>query len=274
MLRCDAVFEGGGVKGIGLVGAAAAIEKAGYVFENIAGTSAGAIVGALLAAGYTGAELQEIMSALDYNKFKQEDLMDRFSFLGKALSIGINYGVYKADYLEEWLYGLLLKKGKTLFKHIRSGDERELYRYRFQAIASDLTDRKLLVLPGALRELGFDPDEFSIARAVRMSMSIPVFYEPLCLKDAAGREHVIVDGGLLSNYPVWLLDDGTNAPPWPTFGFKFSSDARGGPNETDNAPVNNIIDYAKALATTMLDAHDKYHVSVDRKSTRLNSSHT
>lgn len=50
-LKADAVFEGGGVKGIGLVGAAYEIEKAEYEFENLAGTSAGAIVASLLAAG-------------------------------------------------------------------------------------------------------------------------------------------------------------------------------------------------------------------------------
>ena len=53
--RADAVFEGGGVKGIGLVGAVSEIEKAGYTFENLAGTSAGAIVASLLAVGYKAA---------------------------------------------------------------------------------------------------------------------------------------------------------------------------------------------------------------------------
>ena len=51
-LKIDAVFEGGGVKGIGLVGAVAVTEEKGYQFENLAGTSAGAIVAALIAAGY------------------------------------------------------------------------------------------------------------------------------------------------------------------------------------------------------------------------------
>lgn len=54
--RVDAVFEGGGVKGIALIGAAAVIEASGYQFYNLAGTSAGAIVAALLGAGYTAAE--------------------------------------------------------------------------------------------------------------------------------------------------------------------------------------------------------------------------
>lgn len=43
-LLADAVFEGGGVKGIGLVGAIAVAEERGYHWVNVAGTSAGAIV--------------------------------------------------------------------------------------------------------------------------------------------------------------------------------------------------------------------------------------
>ena len=65
-LRADAVFEGGGVKGIGLVGAVAAAEERGYQWENVAGTSAGAIVAALLAAGYNSEELRNVMQELDY----------------------------------------------------------------------------------------------------------------------------------------------------------------------------------------------------------------
>src|SRR5262249_57234663 len=66
--RFDGVFEGGGVKGIGLVGALAAIEKAGYEAVNVAGTSAGAIVASLYAAGYTAAELKPIIMGLDFNQ--------------------------------------------------------------------------------------------------------------------------------------------------------------------------------------------------------------
>ena len=68
-LMADAVFEGGGVKGIGLVGAVAVAEERGYQWVNIAGTSAGAIVAALLAAGYSATEMKQIMEELDYNSF-------------------------------------------------------------------------------------------------------------------------------------------------------------------------------------------------------------
>ena len=187
-LKTDAVFEGGGVKGIGLVGAVSEIEKAGYEFENLAGTSAGAIVASLLAVGYSAAELKQELEKLDYNNFKDEGLLDKLGFLGKGLSIGFEYGIYEGDFFENWLERLLVAKGKTIFGDIRTEYEEEKYRYKFQAIAADITDRRLLVLPGDLKLFGINSDEFSISRAVRMSMSIPFFFEPVGLRDTSGRK--------------------------------------------------------------------------------------
>jgi NTE family protein len=47
-LRADLVCEGGGVKGVGLVGAVTAMAEHGYRFPRVAGSSAGAIVGSLV----------------------------------------------------------------------------------------------------------------------------------------------------------------------------------------------------------------------------------
>ena len=57
------VLEGGGVKGIGLVGAISVLEEHGFSFVRVAGTSAGAIVGSLVAAGFTSAELHTLMAS-------------------------------------------------------------------------------------------------------------------------------------------------------------------------------------------------------------------
>jgi NTE family protein len=259
--KADAVFEGGGVKGIGLVGAVSEIEKAGYVFENLAGTSAGAIVASLLAVGYTAAELKKELEQLNYNDFKDEGLLDKLGILGKGLSIGFEYGIYEGEFFEDWLEKLLGARGKTTFGDIRTEYEEEKYRYKFQAIAADITDRRLLVLPGDLKLFGLNPDEFSISRAVRMSMSIPFFFEPVELRDTSGRKHFIVDGGLLSNYPIWLLDDGTDNPQWPTFGFKLMEPDKRELKKAKRNPINNPISFLKAIVGTMLDAHDSYHIS-------------
>jgi predicted acylesterase/phospholipase RssA len=60
--KADAVFEGGGVKGIALAGAIVVAESLGVQWQRVAGTSAGAITACLLAAGYTGEELIPIMT--------------------------------------------------------------------------------------------------------------------------------------------------------------------------------------------------------------------
>jgi NTE family protein len=264
--KVDAVFEGGGVKGIGLVGAVYEIEKAGYEFENLAGTSAGAIVASLLAVGYKSEEIKAELETLNYNNFKDEGLLDKLGIIGKSLSIGFEYGIYEGEYFEDWLDRLLRAKGKTTFGDIIMPDYQEgitapKYKHKLQVIAADISDRRLLVLPGDLEGLGYDPDKFSISRAVRMSMSIPLFFEPVRLQDSSGRTHFIVDGGVLSNYPIWLLDDGTSEPPWPTFGFKLIELDKRAQKGPERNPINNPVSFLKAIVGTVLDAHDSYHIS-------------
>jgi NTE family protein len=265
-MKADAVFEGGGVKGIGLVGAVAEVQKAGYEFENLAGTSAGAIVASLLAAGYRGSEIRGILETLNYNSFKDEGLLDKLGLMGKGLSLGFEYGIYEGEFFESWLEGLLKAKKRTVFGDLlmpgfREGKDPAKYKYKLQVVAADITDRRLLVLPGDLKPLGYDPDAFSISRAVRMSMSIPLFFEPVKLRDGSGRPHYIVDGGVLSNYPIWLLDDNSPNPPWPTFGFKLMEPDARAIKEGSRNPINNPISFLKAVFGTMMDAHDNYHIS-------------
>ncbi len=263
MKHANAVFEGGGVRGIGHVGAACVFEKQGYIFENLAGSSAGAIVASLLAVGYRCEEIKEVMQTLDYMKFKQGTLLDHLGKVGKILSILLDYGIYSADYFEHWLQDLLERKGKVTFGDIKLGHN---YcgdaAYKLQVTASDLTDKRLLVLPRDLKDFCIDPDSYSIAKAVRMSMSIPIFYEPFKLKDCDGREHFIVDGGLLSNYPIWILDDNRVNPKCPTFGFKFVDDTGEASAEAVSDQTRmNVFEYMKALVSTTLDAHDNMHIS-------------
>ncbi|HAG11632.1 MAG TPA: alpha/beta hydrolase [Desulfotomaculum sp.] len=261
-IKADSVFEGGGVKGIGLVGAVAGIEEAGYVFENMAGTSAGAIVAALLAVDYKTEEIKNELLKLDYKKFKDEGFLDKFGVIGKGLSTLFEYGIYEGKYFESWLGDLLEAKGKTTFGQIRTDYTEEKYMYRLQVIATDITDHRLLVLPQDLKDFGHNPDQFSIAKAVRMSMSIPLFFEPVKIEDNSGKVHIIVDGGVLSNYPIWLMDDGTSSPPWPTFGFKLMEPntreiKKGDPKNT----IHNPLSYLMALVGTMIGAHDNFYIS-------------
>ena len=105
----DLVFEGGGVKGIGLVGAFSVLKERGYESQNMAGASAGAIVAALIAAVYDAGELKEIVANLNYDRFRDEAVEDRLP-MGKPLSILKDLGIYEGEAFKGWMRGLLEAK--------------------------------------------------------------------------------------------------------------------------------------------------------------------
>lgn len=252
--KCNAVFEGGGVRGIGHVGAVCRMEQAGWQFADMAGSSAGAIIAALLSAGYTGKELKKELETLDYMRFKGMDLPDYFGMIGKSVSLFLSLGIYNTDDLEDWVDDLLTRKGVRKFKDVEQKGR------KLKITASDLTEKRLLVLPDDLVDFATDPDEFCIAPAVRMSVSIPIFFEPVRWKDLQGKEHLVVDGGLLSNYPMWLLDDGRKAPDYPVFGFRFVDDKNFCKSRSCQAGPN-LVDYLKAIVSTSLDAIDHHDLA-------------
>jgi NTE family protein len=90
----DLVFEGGGVKGIGLAGAFAALEQNGFTHKSVAGTSAGAITAALVAAGYSSAELDKIILKLPFASFKDESFRDKLPG-GKLVGVLTELGIYE-----------------------------------------------------------------------------------------------------------------------------------------------------------------------------------
>ena len=255
--KVDGVFEGGGVKGIAFVGAIAATEDAGYEFENVAGTSAGSIVASVIAAGYSAAEVKTIMDDLDYKAFRDKDFIDKIPLIGPAMSIVLEKGLFEGDYFEEWLRAKLDSKGIRTFGDLVMEEYRDKakYRYKLQVIAADVSRGRLLVLPGDIVAYGQEPDELDVARAVRMSISIPFFFEPIILRDESGVDCYIVDGGLLSNYPVWIFDDDTPDPPWPTFGYKLVDPTEGQPNT-----IRGPLTLFGALFTTMMEAHDARYI--------------
>lgn len=256
---CNAVLEGGGIKGIAYAGAVCALEEQGYRFDLLAGSSAGAIVAALISAGYTGKEMELLLKEVDYLRFKKEDFLDKLGTGGKLLSILFHYGIYSSSYLETWLQGLLMKKGISRFQDVKKKDGT----YRLRVTAVDLTRGELLVFPDDLKKFHFDADSFSIAKAVRMSMSIPLFYEPYRLSDACGNIHYMVDGGMVSNYPIWILDNGQEALKTAVFGLKFHNEEKKDCLKEEQA-CRSFLDYSKLLVSALLDAGDHIHVSTTK----------
>ncbi|MBF2028256.1 MAG: patatin-like phospholipase family protein [Oscillatoriales cyanobacterium C42_A2020_001] len=136
MKKMDAVFEGGGVKGIGLVGAVSVFEERGYTFENLAGTSAGAIVASLIAAGYKAAEVKDIVDALNFNQLTDEDWQDKIPLVGKFVSLVFEKGIYEGKFFENFIQEKLADKKIYTFKDliVEECKDNPKYRYKLQVI--------------------------------------------------------------------------------------------------------------------------------------------
>jgi NTE family protein len=270
--RVDLVFEGGGVKGIALAGAFAEIARRGFEPQCVAGTSAGAITAALVAAGYTGEELVQLVTRdMHFQSFADRPRLHELGALGEAIEVAKHRGIHSGDYFLGWMRERLAAKGIHRFGDLRDPDASQENRsYRLQVIASDVSDHSMLVLPRDAHRLGIEADELGVAEAVRMSMSIPIFFVPVMHTNPhSGHVHMIVDGGLLSNFPVWLFDCPGEAPPrFPTFGVALIAPASvnplGGvePESQADAAVEppSFVGYVKALAQTALEAHDRFFI--------------
>jgi NTE family protein len=249
LLKADAVFEGGGVKGVGLVGALCSLEKRGYVWQRVAGTSAGSIVATLVAVGYSAKEIKKIMFDADFNDFITEGGLQAVPLVGKTLSLIVDKGLYNGDKIEAWITKYLEKKGKLKFKDVSANGIS-----RLKIIAADITKKDILILPDDLVKYGIDPMEFEIAKAVRMSISIPFYFKPVKFKYKQDMSYV-VDGGVLSNFPIWIFDV-SGKPRWPTFGFKFIQ-----PKSTNKGSTKrDIVSFAFDIINTMLDKNEEVYI--------------
>ncbi|MCP9298783.1 patatin-like phospholipase family protein [Bacillus halotolerans] len=241
----DGVFSGGGVKGVALAGAFEALEEKGFRFARLAGTSAGAVIAAFIASGYSSKEIHALIEEVD-----GERLLDqRYSFLPLKMlqwvSIYWRLGLFKGDTLEKWIADLLRAKGVRVFGDLKKGSLR--------LIASDLTNGTMIVLPDDLVRYGLNPDMFPVARAVRMSCSIPYFFEPIKLKTDTGTA-TVVDGGVLSNFPIWLFSKERKRP---VIGVTLAPNERERPKKN----IGNAFELFGALFETMKDAHDARHIA-------------
>jgi NTE family protein len=166
-LQADLVCEGGGVKGIGLTGAAVRLHEAGYTFPRIAGTSAGAIVGAVLAALQAAGEpldrAGDIARSLDYSRFRDSGRIGRLlgplGFLADTASLLVESGLYEGTYLRDWVRGVLADLGVRTFGDLRENDAGSALppqrAYRLVVTASDLSRQRLVRLPGTTATTGW-----------------------------------------------------------------------------------------------------------------------
>ena len=214
-LRADRALEGGGVKGIALVGAVMALDEVGYRFHRVAGTSAGVVTASVIAgivrAGHDMTTLLAALRSSDFRKFMPDgrlhDVMGRtaghfVSIAADAALLTNREGIYSSACLEDWLRPILHEQyGVRTFADLRltSVDDPEITpegasQYRLVVFTSDLTRSRLTRLPWDYSSYGVDPEVQDPVQAVRASMSVPFFFEPVRFQSRGASMDVLGSG--------------------------------------------------------------------------------
>jgi len=241
--KLNLVLEGGGAKGIGLVGAIEEFENQGYEWAYLAGTSAGAIVATLMAVGYTGQELKKIIYELDFRKIMDSKGFGKVPLIGPLWNLMKNKGMYNGDYILEYVRKLIQEKTrKNPYTFGDLQNDSGLEGPKLNLMVTDITNRRLLVLPRDVNELGISARELELAFAMRMSMSFPLFFKPVI-----ENRLWIMDGGILSNFPYWYID-GLNSS-YPTVGLLL--------DEPPGDSIRGVWSMVKALLNTMISPLDQ-----------------
>lgn len=125
--------------------------------------------------------------------------------------------LFDGSALEEWVYNCLSKRRVYTFGDLRCGvpDIVNPKGYKIRMTAVDADRKKIVILPDDLAYYGYDPDRFPVAKAVRMSCSVPFAFRPVALEALNCKEkrtYHFVDGGVLDGFPTWLVHDTSAVP--------------------------------------------------------------
>ena len=195
--KIGVVFGGGGAKGAAHIGVLKVLEEQKIPVDYIAGTSMGAIVGALYASGLSAAELEKVITAIDWKDvFKGDPDRREIDYRRKredfqnltGISIGIKDGkvVMPKGLIKDQKVNVLFE---TLMLHTSDIDDFDKLPIPYRAIATDLETGDMVVLKGG-----------RLADAARASMSVPGAFPPIELN---GR--FLIDGGIVRNVPVDIV---------------------------------------------------------------------
>jgi NTE family protein len=227
-MKAYAILDGGGVKGAALVGALAAAAQHHVEWLGFGGTSAGAIVATLMAAGYSPAELKAIVVERPFSDLLDDDNGSNLKGFQNAIeevsnavagwkfvrvlttaralhrhrklisALNNDLGIYSGDKLREWL----LKKLQAKFPRLENatditfGELRELRNVPLKIVASNVTHKAAVVYPDDTGPTA------SVLDAVRASVCYPFVFRPV---RADPKRYL--DGGLCSNLPAFLFEE-------------------------------------------------------------------
>jgi NTE family protein len=248
------VFEGAGVRGIAYCGAVQEMESKQMMgnIERVGGTSSGAIIALTISLGYSGKEIENIISKTNFKKFNDGG----FFFIGGISRLNKHFGWYKGKKIEKWLEKII--KDKTgneniTFEELHQKGFKDLY-----ITGTSLNKQKAIVFSYE------SYPKMKIKDAVRISSSIPLYFEPVYI-DSSGKTFdrpmqkqgfdMMVDGGILENFPIHIFDK--QQPDLYTIGFRIDHGPQIANDRKDRAlaemPVDDLKQYFGAFYNIVIE---------------------
>ncbi|MFL1010900.1 patatin-like phospholipase family protein [Flavisericum labens] len=191
------VLSGGGAKGLAHIGVLKVIDSLGVKVDYIAGTSMGAIIGALYASGYSGKELDSIFQKVDFDNIINDDLpraskafYERDNSEKYAVTLPFdNFKIKLPSALSrgQVAYGLILKLLLPV-NHINDFSKLPI---PFFCIATNVENGQQVVL-----------DNGNLTQSIMASGALPSLFQPVVIGDK-----ILIDGGVVNNYPIDELRD-------------------------------------------------------------------
>jgi NTE family protein len=216
------VFEGAGIRGIAYCGAVHELESGNMLqsIEKVGGTSSGAIVALTVSLGYSGDEIEDIITGTNFRKFNDGNYL----FVGGINRTNKYFGWYRGNKFENWLEKIIDQKtgnADITFEELHAKGFKDLY-----ITGTCLNKQQLIVFSYETYP------KMKVKDAVRISASIPLYFEAVFIdKDGKVISHpkrkegldIMVDGGFTGNFPIRMFD-GSSGYDQSTLGFRIDSD--------------------------------------------------
>jgi NTE family protein len=237
-------IKGGGVKGVAYVGALEELDRANLFqfIKRVSGTSAGALMAAMICVGYTVPQIKELMLSIQFKKFEKG---------WNPFRIFTKYGIHNGKYILEFAKKVVTNSPLGLnadvsFEDLQNKGGKELYIFSCNTSMRDITEFSFYNTP-----------KVAIAEAIRASMSIPYYFKAWKFSNNIPDDHLYVDGGIAYNYPLSFFDDNR----FNTFeNVNFNSIGLFLYSNTERKPVslkyNTPVYFSKELFEALLSAQD------------------
>lgn len=240
---CKGVFQGGGCKAIAYIGAYKKAYERGVFFSELAGTSAGSVIAALIAAGAKPGYLEDVVRKMDFKQFiteyKEAGFFEKAFLKAKVLSkpdrkyakyiskdsLSQYYGIFRTDTLEKFI-----EEHLQILTGLNRPVTFEDLTPNLHIVCADLEVHNVKVW-----NKENTPTE-SVAKAVCCSCCIPVFFRPV--------DNRYVDGGVLSNLPSFIFADEPHYNR--ILNFRLKSDE-------DQQKISSVKKFATSLIDTVVE---------------------